>query len=228
MPWVKLTDDWYDDPAIIEAGDDGGWLWLLALSWSARNLTDGHVPSRQLSRLTTLDDPPTVAARLVDLGLLTVDTVRGGWVVANYHRYQPTAAEVMAKREAEAERKRAGRQRVSERSPGGRAADSGDRPTPPVPGPGPVGKPSSSSVLPVDMAVFEAVADRRMKAEQSKGTIRTPARWRAKVIANLPAEIGDTVRDLNERFDEPAARIAEVVEGARPTTGLRPRLEVAG
>lgn len=218
MPWVKLTDDWYDDPKVINAGDQAAWLWVVGLSWCARNLTDGHIPANQIARLTTLEDPHSAAARAVEADLFR--QVDGGFQVVNYLRFQPPRAEVIAKREADAERKRRGR---SADRPADVQADSSDRPTPPVPGPGPVDNSSSSSVLPVDRAVFEAVADLRTKKEQAKGKVRSPARWRDKVLENLPAEIGPKVRELNELYDEPAARIAEAVEGMRPTTGFTKR-----
>lgn len=231
MPWVKLSDDWYDDPRVVEAGDDGGWLWVIALSWSARNLTDGHIPSRQLSRLTTLDDPPTVAARLVDLGLFAVDTERGGWVVANFHRYQPTAAEVKAKREAEAERKRRVRTE-SGRTTTGRPHGVRGVSDSPGPGPVPLGKPPSSSTdsLGADPAVDEVmdlIADRRLAAEQAAGKVRSAKAWRQRVRDNLPAELGDEIREALAAWDEPPHVIAEVVEGARNKHYLKRREAIA-
>lgn len=242
MPWVKLTDNWYDDPAIVEAGDDGGWLWVTALSWSARNLTDGHVPSRQLSRLTTLTDPPTVAARLVDLGLFEVDAERGGWIVANYHRYQPTAAEVLAKREAEADRKRV--RRVSDRNPSGQVAESDRNPSDvrpvsespgPGPGPVPVGKPPSSSVTESGWyadatederaqvsAVLDLVADARLALAQSsaKPPVRASA-WRSRCRANLDGEIGSDALAAVRTWDEPAHAIAEHLQGKRGARAMQ-------
>lgn len=223
MPWVKLTDDWYDDPKVINAGDQAAWLWVVGLSWCARNLTDGIIPANQIARLTTLEDPHSAAARAVEADLFR--QVDGGFEVVNYLRFQPPRAEVLGRREKDAARKRGER---SGSDPADVHADSGARPAPPVPGPGPVGKPSSSSVLPVDRAVFEAVADLRMKKEQAAGKVRTPARWRAKVLENLPAEIGGKVRELNELYNEPPARIAEAVEGARPTTGFNPHPAAEG
>ena len=96
MPWVKLSDDWYDDPDIIRAGADGGWLWVVALSWSARNLTDGRVPATLLTRLVDLPDVPALVDRLVGLGL--VEVKGEDVVVANYHKYQPSPAPESATR----------------------------------------------------------------------------------------------------------------------------------
>lgn len=226
MPWVKLTDDWYDDPLVVAAGDDGGWLWVVGLSWCARNLTDGVIPSRQVSRLVTLDDPPTVAAHLVELGLWT--THPDGFEVANYHRYQPTRESVLAQREADAKRKR--RSRESTDAPGNVRPDSERIPSPPVPGPVP-DTPSSSSVLPVDSVhgvavddVLDIVADLRLAANQAAGKIKTsPARWRDRCRENLPDEKGARAVELLEAFDIDARTCAEIVEGTRTTQYLTRR-----
>lgn len=133
MPWVKLTDDWYDDPAIASLDDHGIALWVLGLSWCARNLTDGEIPGAMVRRLSSHEDPPSVAANLVELDLWSV--IPAGYLVENYHEYQPTRADVLAKREAERER---GRRRRGESSPtpAGVHADSAPDPDPPVPVPG--------------------------------------------------------------------------------------------
>ena len=44
MPWVKLTDDWYEDAAIIEVGPTAGWMWLLIHSMSIRNGYPDSIP----------------------------------------------------------------------------------------------------------------------------------------------------------------------------------------
>ena len=232
MPWIKLSDDWYDDPAIIEAGDDGGWLWVIALSWSARNLTDGHIPSRQLSRLTTLAEPPTVAARLVELGLFEVDAERGGWIVANYHRYQPLAADVIAKREAEAERQRS--RRTSARSTGVRDADVRAVSESPGPGPVPLGKPSSSSTTESGWAatanedevaqvsaILDLVADARLAEAQAVGKVGSPKAWRSRTRANLDAELGAEALAGVRTWDEPAYAIAEHLQGKRGARAMQ-------
>lgn len=230
MPWVKLSDDWYDDPKVVAAGDDGALLWVKAVSWSARNLTDGLIPAELLPRLILSPETPSIASRLVDLGLFVEDAT-GGFRVANYLEYQPSRAQVLAGREKEAKRKRDARAAKSAERPPGLPADSGDRPGPPVPVPVPDEKPSSS-VLPVDTVlhgvriedVYEAIADLRVA---DRTDIRRPQTWRARVLENLPAQAeADVVRAI-EAFDEPARTIAEVVEGKRNKQYLRRRqLEV--
>ncbi len=226
MAWVKLSDDWYDDPKIVAAGDSAALLWVKAVSWSARNLTDGLIPAELLPRLISSPETPTIASRLVDLGLF-VEDITGGFRVANYLDYQPSRASVLAKREQDAERKRQSRGRPSAVQP-----DSADRPSPPDPGPVPEETSSSSSVLPVDTAVhgvelrevYEAIGDLRVA---DRSDLRSPKVWRERVVANLPGQVQDDVVRALEAFDEPAQVIAEVVEGKRNKQYLKRRAKGA-
>jgi hypothetical protein len=122
MPWVKLTDDWYDDPKIIAAGPVCLAMWIVGISWCARNLTDGLIPDAQVRRLIDWDgiawrvwngdlmgggetvEPFTVADELVARALW--NRVDGGYVIANYLRYQPSRAKVEQERAEAAERMR--------------------------------------------------------------------------------------------------------------------------
>ena len=45
MPWFKVDDGFYDHPKVLEAGNAAVGLWLRCATWSARQLTDGHVPA---------------------------------------------------------------------------------------------------------------------------------------------------------------------------------------
>lgn len=217
MPWVKLSDDWYDDPKVIEAGDDGGWLWITALSWSARNLTDGMVPRRQLPRLTTLPKPEALAARLVELGLFAA--VDGGWQVANYHDYQPTRDSVLAKRRTDADRKATGRAKESGGSPSGIRAES----TRPVPVPVP--KDPLPSIDPVDNTLAVIVAE-RMKEAKASGTVKNPTAYETSVRTDVET-LRPKVADALARFDAEPHVIAEYVEGRRDARWLKLR-EQAG
>lgn len=227
MPWVKLSDDWYDDPKIIAAGDDGALLWVKAVSWSARNLTDGLIPAELLPRLILSPETPTIVSRLVNLGLF-VEDISGGFRVANYLEYQPSREQVLAERAKEAKRKRDARAAASAGRPPGHLADSEPGPTSPGPVPGPDENPSSSSVLPVDTVLhgvrIEEVYDAIAAARAAERTdLKNPKRWQERVRANLPAQVGAEVAAAIDAFDEPAHVIAEVVEGKRNKQYLRRR-----
>lgn len=120
MGWVRLDDQFYDHPKFAQAGPLGLALWVTALAWSNRNLTDGFVPTSAIKRLVDFDgvawgcwmgehfgggddaEPIDVAAHLVKCRLL--EEVDGGYLIHDYHDFQPAADEVLAKRAKERER----------------------------------------------------------------------------------------------------------------------------
>ena len=71
MTWVKLDDGFPEHPKLIQAGAAAGWLYVAALCYSARNLTDGHIPAAVLPRLADVKAPGRLAAKLVEARLFT-------------------------------------------------------------------------------------------------------------------------------------------------------------
>lgn len=154
MPWVSLSDDFYDDPKLIDAGPLGLAQWVVGLTWCARNLTDGFIPARQIRRLldwdgVALEDADVtseaVAKELVRCGLW--DEVDGGYMVSNYHKYQPTREQVLSKRAKDKARKQTrpgsggSPSAVPEESPeipSGFHAESTRNPAAPLPPPSPL------------------------------------------------------------------------------------------
>jgi hypothetical protein len=67
MTWFKIDDSFYDHPKVFDAPDCAVALWTRAGTWSARNLTDGFVPTGMPARLC--DDPDTAVKELVRRGL---------------------------------------------------------------------------------------------------------------------------------------------------------------
>ena len=67
MTWIKLDTNCPMSPRICAAGDRAAWLWVQALCWSAANLTDGHIPTGMLFRISGEADAPDLAERLVDV-----------------------------------------------------------------------------------------------------------------------------------------------------------------
>lgn len=94
MPWFKIDDSFYDHPKVFDAPDSAVALWVRAGTWSARNLTDGFVPSKMPARLC--DDHATAVKELVERGLWK--RVRGGWTFHDWASYQPTRESVEAER----------------------------------------------------------------------------------------------------------------------------------
>jgi hypothetical protein len=117
MAWVKLTDDFYDHPKFYEAGPLGLSLWTVGIAWCNRNLTDGFIPRAKARTLLDFDrlsietgtvgelasfgqdvDSDYVIQILLDCGLW--EPVNGGYIVHDYLDYQPSAAEVIALKNA--------------------------------------------------------------------------------------------------------------------------------
>jgi hypothetical protein len=109
MAWVRLADDFYDHPKVLSAGAPAAWLWICGLAYANRYLTDGFVPAAAVRRLTDLDDPFRLAAKLVDVGLF--EAVDGGYRIHDYAEYQPSAGDVKDQRQKTADRVAAWRDR---------------------------------------------------------------------------------------------------------------------
>ena len=94
--WIRLDLDWLDHPKIMRAtrtaGDGAALLWLRAISYSARHLTDGWVPhplpkqwGHTPRHVTALEDN--------QLWIPLEVTDDGGWLINDYTAYQPTRQE---------------------------------------------------------------------------------------------------------------------------------------
>lgn len=90
MTWFKVDDSFHDHPKVFDAPDCAVALWTRAGTWSARNLTEGFVPSGMPARLC--DDHATAIKELVRRGLWS--RVSGGWKFHDWDKYQPSKAEV--------------------------------------------------------------------------------------------------------------------------------------
>lgn len=93
MGWVRISDDFYDHPGMVSLSLEAWGLFAWGLAWSNRNLTDGELPINVVRRM---DPSGSVCAELV---------AAGRWeegddllVIHDYHDYQPSAAEVRARR----------------------------------------------------------------------------------------------------------------------------------
>jgi hypothetical protein len=104
MAWVKLDDGFPDHPKLVEAGGDAGWLYVCALAWCNRNLTDGAIPKGILGRLSDRKNPQRLAERLVAAGLW--DETDDGWQIHDYTDFQPSRQQVLDERNKARERMR--------------------------------------------------------------------------------------------------------------------------
>jgi hypothetical protein len=127
--FVKIDVGFFDHPKVIAAGLHGAMLWLVMVTWSRGQLSDGVVPVHTLGLHAfkahlTMEEAETAAARLCDVGMLdrhgdvTRDTlVTDHWMIHDYAEHQQTRADINGRREGDAARQRksrAGRRALEE------------------------------------------------------------------------------------------------------------------
>ena len=107
MTWFKVDDRLHSHRKARLAGPAAMGLWVLAGSWAADTLSDGFVPRSQVFAWAG-PDALELADRLVAAGLWEPATVLGeeGWLFHDWTDFQPTKADVLARRELEREKKR--------------------------------------------------------------------------------------------------------------------------
>jgi len=118
MAWVALDDAFLDNPKIIAAGPHATLLYVAAIAWSNRNLTDGFIPAGKVATLVNwegaLSHIPLAsdageevctghrirgdrcAERLLELRLW--HEADGGYLIHDYPEYQRLREEILAER----------------------------------------------------------------------------------------------------------------------------------
>ena len=132
MPWVKLDDHFDEHPKLASVGPLGVVLWVTALAYCNRNLTDGFIPWSIARTMVSWDWEDAVGPTRLYIGALDSvyeegavtseyaieslvasglwDRAPGGYRVHDFNEYQPTKAEVEAERAAKVAAGRAGGQ----------------------------------------------------------------------------------------------------------------------
>ncbi|MEV5911096.1 hypothetical protein AB0M00_19610 [Streptomyces chartreusis] len=130
MPWFVVDDSAWSHPKVTAAGNAALGLWMRAGSYAAQHLTDGIVPGVVVGMCK---GSPAQVRRLVEAGLWhehghtcphpkCAQPAPGDYYMHDYLApYNPSRAEVLAKRERAAAKKRDHRARQAQ----------GDQPTPP-------------------------------------------------------------------------------------------------
>jgi hypothetical protein len=146
MAWFKLAGEGAFHAKVLVAGNEAYGAWCRAGQWSSQHLTEGRIPRAVALTIA----PEEVWARLVSAtgggshGL--VEASADGWVIHDFLDWNPSAAEELAKREADRVRKANGRKSqgrgtdgrvTSGRNPDGHRSDSEDCPPVPYPYPYP-------------------------------------------------------------------------------------------
>jgi hypothetical protein len=145
MAWTRLDDQFFANPKIVDLSKDAKLLYLCAVTYSAGQLTDGRITPGALRMVAAMVDAErSCADELVAAGLWSSDG--NDFLIHDFLEYNPTGAEVRARRQADRDRKRPhsneGIQTDSARNPNGNGTDS----KPPVPTPVPVSQVMSQNV----------------------------------------------------------------------------------
>lgn len=120
MTWTKLDDAAPQHPKAKQAGNDAWCLWVAAIVYSNRYLTDGVVSvgvlaTECLPQPISLAKAKKLAEQLCDVKQrpggegLFVRLEGGFYGIHDFAAYNPTKAEIEAKRQADRDRKKGGR-----------------------------------------------------------------------------------------------------------------------
>jgi hypothetical protein len=104
MAWVKIDDAFSEHPKILRAGPIATVLYVRALCYCNRNLTDGFLPSAVVEMMSHDLEPIAggefqnfnIGDLMVECGLWEVQP--GGWRVHDYLDYNPSKKQVVASR----------------------------------------------------------------------------------------------------------------------------------
>jgi hypothetical protein len=103
MPWVRLDDRFPSHRKIRLLSHQAFRLYVSGLCYASENLTDGRIPASELRIVADVRSGKSAAKELVERGLWR-DNPDGGWIIHDYHDYNPTADQVRADRAARTER----------------------------------------------------------------------------------------------------------------------------
>ena len=145
MPWAKFTDSLHENDKLGSVSDAAFRLWVLAITWSNEKLTDGHVPLSRPVRLMSLRNSKKTIDELLSAGLWhraahpcmscmaqraskgVLDPVpSSGYLIHDYHQFQPAAWKVKDEREKMRALGRAGGQKSGQVRSGRRGGDEPD------------------------------------------------------------------------------------------------------
>jgi len=108
MTWIKIDDQFFQNPKIIDLSKDAKLLYLCALTYCGSQLTDGIISKSALRVISaTVDVSSTVATELVHVGLWEV--TEGGYDIHDYLEYNPSKDQVKHDRQQNAKRQQSWR-----------------------------------------------------------------------------------------------------------------------
>ena len=120
MAWIRLDDQIAHHPKITSATPTSLWLYVAALGFSQKYLTNGYIPKQSLSAISHLRNVSRASRELVAAGLW--EKVTDGFQIHDYLDFNDSRDELLAKRAADRFRKESvkipnGIQTESDRNP---------------------------------------------------------------------------------------------------------------
>lgn len=104
MTWVRFEDRFPWHRKVRGLSDAAFRLHVSAVCWCCEHLTDGVVPTADLPLVSDVKRPEKAVAELVQRG--SWDVTSTGWSIHDFLVYNESREVVLARREADAERKR--------------------------------------------------------------------------------------------------------------------------
>lgn len=103
MTWLRIDDAIADHPKLRDAGPRASWLYICALCYCSRYLTDGFVPDFALPGMGGLFDAKKLASAAAEAGLWVRED--NGYRIPDYLDFNPSKTTVETKRAKERARK---------------------------------------------------------------------------------------------------------------------------
>lgn len=123
MPWARIDDDLYDHRKFMRLSNDAVALWVVALSYANKKLTDGHLTFGEVERLRGLRSvSPEAIDELASCDPTNPDDhplwerTNSGYLIHDFLDYNESREEILARRERNADRQANWRQRRKEGS----------------------------------------------------------------------------------------------------------------
>lgn len=219
MPWVKLDEEFYDNPKWVGAPGDSIALWVAMIAWCNRNdSTEGFIPTIKTQGLVNVRNLKATLADLCSRGAPqpVIRRVDGGYVIHAYPEYQQPekVREIAAKRAAAGKKGATKRWANTQASGMANAIANGMTNGCPVPDPVPdVSTLENNSRVPHgddEMAnSIERVADALALWRSRDRVVKDRAKYVAAARPNIVAVDGPRIRSLIEQF--PLAPVDSIV-----------------
>lgn len=107
MSWLKIDDNFPEHERIIGLpGPAAKWLHVVALCHCAKQLTDGHIEPFRLKVICAVAEVPRATFQIKELvkAGLWLDNGDGSYEVRDFLHYNPSSADVKAKRQGAKDR----------------------------------------------------------------------------------------------------------------------------